>query len=98
VLLRGFGRIHIFPGDDVGGRNKLYEFLGETADARLRRRAPNHGTVASIRRTHLSSLIVSGLVDNGHVESPIARVLPDCDWAARSAAWAVIFSPALSRR
>jgi len=31
VLLRGFGRINIFPGDDVGGRNKLYQFLGETA-------------------------------------------------------------------
>ncbi|HYL58106.1 MAG TPA: hypothetical protein VEU51_04500 [Candidatus Acidoferrales bacterium] len=27
VLLRGFGRIHIFPGDDVGGRNKLLELL-----------------------------------------------------------------------
>ena len=31
VLLRGFGRVNIFPGDDVGGRNKLYQFLGETA-------------------------------------------------------------------
>jgi DNA-3-methyladenine glycosylase II len=30
VLLRGFGRIHIFPGDDVGGRNKLLELLGRS--------------------------------------------------------------------
>jgi DNA-3-methyladenine glycosylase II len=28
VMLRGFGRIDIFPGDDVGGRNKLYEWFG----------------------------------------------------------------------
>ncbi|MGH7923992.1 MAG: DNA-3-methyladenine glycosylase family protein [Candidatus Binatus sp.] len=28
VMLRGFGRINIFPGDDVGGRNKLFEWLG----------------------------------------------------------------------
>lgn len=28
VLLRGFGRYRIFPGDDVGGRNRLGEWLG----------------------------------------------------------------------
>ncbi len=28
VLLRGFGRYRIFPGDDVGGRNRLTEWLG----------------------------------------------------------------------
>jgi DNA-3-methyladenine glycosylase II len=28
VMLRGFGRINIFPGDDVGGRKKLFEWLG----------------------------------------------------------------------
>ena len=28
AMLRGFGRINIFPGDDVGARNKLYEWLG----------------------------------------------------------------------
>lgn len=28
VLLRGAGRFHIFPGDDVGGRNGLRAFLG----------------------------------------------------------------------
>lgn len=27
VLLRGLGRIHIFPGDDVGARNKLQRLL-----------------------------------------------------------------------
>jgi DNA-3-methyladenine glycosylase II len=28
VMLRGLGRLHIFPGDDVGARNKLKAFLG----------------------------------------------------------------------
>jgi DNA-3-methyladenine glycosylase II len=27
VLLRGLGRVHVFPGDDVGARNKLERFL-----------------------------------------------------------------------
>ncbi|MGH2864731.1 MAG: DNA-3-methyladenine glycosylase family protein [Solirubrobacteraceae bacterium] len=27
VMLRGLGRLHIFPGDDVGARNKLERFL-----------------------------------------------------------------------
>jgi DNA-3-methyladenine glycosylase II len=28
VLLRGLGRIHVFPGDDVGARNNLRSWLG----------------------------------------------------------------------
>jgi DNA-3-methyladenine glycosylase II len=28
VLLRGFGRLHVFPGDDVGARNNLHRWLG----------------------------------------------------------------------
>ncbi|MCX6021297.1 MAG: DNA-3-methyladenine glycosylase 2 family protein, partial [Chloroflexi bacterium] len=28
VLLRGLGRLHIFPGDDVGARNNLVRWLG----------------------------------------------------------------------
>lgn len=27
VLLRGLGRLHVFPGDDVGARNKLRRFF-----------------------------------------------------------------------
>jgi DNA-3-methyladenine glycosylase II len=27
VLLRGLGRIHVFPGDDVGARNNLQKWL-----------------------------------------------------------------------
>jgi len=27
VMLRGLGRLHVFPGDDVGARNKLRSLL-----------------------------------------------------------------------
>jgi DNA-3-methyladenine glycosylase II len=30
VLLRGLGRTHIFPGDDLGARNNLERLLGLT--------------------------------------------------------------------
>ena len=29
VLLRGLGRTHVFPGDDVGARNNLQRWLGD---------------------------------------------------------------------
>jgi DNA-3-methyladenine glycosylase II len=67
VLLRGFGRINIFPGDDVGARNKLYEWLGETG-------APDYdGVRRIIDRWHpyggliYLHLLVNGLADDGHV-------------------------------
>jgi DNA-3-methyladenine glycosylase II len=28
VMLRGFGRVNVFPGDDVGARNKLARWMG----------------------------------------------------------------------
>ncbi len=30
ALLRGLGRLHLFPGDDVGARNRLQEWLGRS--------------------------------------------------------------------
>ena len=38
VSLRGFGRLHVFPGDDVGAQNKLQRYLGL-------RKPPNYKTV-----------------------------------------------------
>ena len=38
VLLRGLGRLHVFPGDDVGAQNRIQEYLGL-------RKAPNYETV-----------------------------------------------------
>jgi DNA-3-methyladenine glycosylase II len=28
ALLRGLGRLHVFPGDDIGARNNLQRWLG----------------------------------------------------------------------
>ena len=52
VLLRGLGRLHIFPGDDVGAHNKLRRLLDRNA-ARLRGRTRHGGALASLRRTCL---------------------------------------------
>jgi DNA-3-methyladenine glycosylase II len=67
VMLRGFGRINIFPGDDVGGRNKLFEWLGASD-------APTYDGVGKmLARWHpyggliYLHLIVNGVVDGGYV-------------------------------
>jgi DNA-3-methyladenine glycosylase II len=67
VMLRGFGRINIFPGDDVGGRNKLFEWLG-MGDA------PTYDSVGrTLERWHpyggliYLHLIVNAVADAGHV-------------------------------
>src|SRR5260370_26202017 len=67
VMLRGFGRINIFPGDDVGGRNKLFEWLG-AGDA------PTYDGVGKmLARWHpyggliYLHLIVNAVADAGHV-------------------------------
>jgi DNA-3-methyladenine glycosylase II len=67
VMLRSFGRINIFPGDDVGGRNKLFEWLGASD-------APTYDGVGKmLERWHpyggliYLHLIVNAVVDGGHV-------------------------------
>ena len=67
VMLRGFGRINIFPGDDVGGRNKLFEWLGASD-------APTYDGVGKmLERWHpyggliYLHLIVNAVVDGGLV-------------------------------
>ena len=67
VMLRGFGRINIFPGDDVGARNRLFEWLGVTD-------APTYdGVGRMLKRWHpyggliYLHLIVNSVVDGGHV-------------------------------
>jgi DNA-3-methyladenine glycosylase II len=71
VMLRSFGRINIFPGDDVGGRKKLFEWLG-SSDAptydgvgkMLERWRPYGGLI-------YLHLIVNAVADAGHVEAGI---------------------------
>lgn len=67
VMLRGLGRLHIFPGDDVGARNKLEAFLGleesldyEGVESVVSRWAPYGGLVYF--HLLLDSLSRSGLV------------------------------------
>lgn len=67
VMLRGFGRINIFPGDDVGGRNKLFEWLGmgdaptyDSVGRMLERWHPYGGLI-------YLHLIVNAVADTGHV-------------------------------
>ena len=67
VMLRGFGRINIFPGDDVGGRNKLFEWLG-TGD-----KPTYDGVGRMLARWHpyggliYLHLIVNAVADAGHI-------------------------------
>jgi DNA-3-methyladenine glycosylase II len=71
VMLRSFGRINIFPGDDVGGRKKLFEWLG-SSDAptydgvgkMLERWRPYGGLI-------YLHLLVNAVADAGHVEAGI---------------------------
>src|SRR5208282_1130021 len=72
VMLRGFGRINIFPGDDVGGRNKLFEWLeveGEPSYDGVRRALQRWHPYAGLIYLHL---IVNGLADDGHFAQSVA--------------------------
>jgi DNA-3-methyladenine glycosylase II len=67
VMLRGFGRINIFPGDDVGGRNKLFQWLGaigaptyDGVAAMLERWRPYGGLI-------YLHLIVNAVADAGYL-------------------------------
>jgi DNA-3-methyladenine glycosylase II len=67
VMLRGLGRLHVFPGDDVGARNKLKAFLGldeqldyERVEMVVSRWAPYAGLVYF--HLLLDSLTRAGLV------------------------------------
>jgi len=52
VLLRGLGRLHVFPGDDVGARNKLKRFF-DIEQPGLRRDRAAARAVAPLRGNHL---------------------------------------------
>jgi DNA-3-methyladenine glycosylase II len=67
ALLRGLGRIDIYPGDDVGARNKLRRFLGLDHD-------PDYAEIAELLRPWQPCagmlyfhLLLRGLADNGEL-------------------------------
>ena len=68
VLLRGLGRLHIFPGDDVGAHNKLRHLFGidvpldhQAVQRLVARWHPYAGVV--FFHLLLDSLFRAGLVD-----------------------------------
>lgn len=68
VLLRGLGRLNVFPGDDVGGQNNLRRWLGvdERPDyAGVQRLLGAWHEYAGLLYLYL---LIHGLAEKGHVE------------------------------
>lgn len=73
VLLRSLGRISVFPGDDVGARNRLAQWLG-------RDQSMNYEAVRSaVRRWHpycglvYFHLLLNGLAESGAISLELGR-------------------------
>jgi DNA-3-methyladenine glycosylase II len=67
VLLRGLGRTHVFPGDDVGARNNLRRWLhlNEPLDYEMVRRVlSRYGDYSGLVYFHL---LLDRLADAGHL-------------------------------
>ncbi len=67
VLLRGLGRLHVFPGDDVGARNNLLRWLGLTGPLNydgLRRAVTPWSAYGGLVYFHL---LLDRLVEAGYV-------------------------------
>jgi DNA-3-methyladenine glycosylase II len=79
VLLRGLGRLHVFPGDDVGAQKRLARWLGRPRPldyAGVRRAVERWQPYAGLVYFHL---LLDGLSQAGTLEStsePESRVLP----------------------
>jgi DNA-3-methyladenine glycosylase II len=79
VLLRGLGRLHMFPGDDVGAQKRLARWLGRPRPldyAGVRRAVERWQPYAGLVYFHL---LLDGLSHAGALEStsePASRVFP----------------------
>jgi DNA-3-methyladenine glycosylase II len=65
VLLRGFGRLHVFPGDDVGAQKRLARWLGRSSPldyAGVHRAVANWSPYAGLVYFHL---LLDGLSQAG---------------------------------
>ncbi|HYB20908.1 MAG TPA: DNA-3-methyladenine glycosylase 2 family protein, partial [Thermodesulfobacteriota bacterium] len=74
ALLRGLGRVHIFPGDDVGVRNRLQSWLEvpkpldyEGVDQILRQWKPYGGRIYFL-------LLLNGLEEAGYLQVAECRI------------------------
>lgn len=69
VMLRGLGRLHVFPGDDVGAQNSLARWLGRSAPldySGVRRAVAPWQPYAGLVYFHL---LLDGLSNAGVLES-----------------------------
>ena len=79
VLLRGVGRLHVFPGDDVGAQKRLARWLGRSRPldyAGVRRAVQRWQPYAGLVYFHL---LLDGLSKAGSLETrsePASTVLP----------------------
>jgi DNA-3-methyladenine glycosylase II len=77
VLLRGLGRLHVFPGDDVGAQKRLARWLGRSRPldyAGVRRAVERWQPYAGLVYFHL---LLDGLSEAGALESRSASMAPD---------------------
>src|SRR5581483_11175823 len=69
VMLRGLGRLHVFPGDDVGAQKRLARWLGRSAPldyAGVRKAVAPWRPYAGLVYFHL---LLDGLSNAGVLES-----------------------------
>jgi DNA-3-methyladenine glycosylase II len=69
VLLRGCGRLHVFPGDDVGAQKRLARWLGRPRPldyAGVGRAVSRWQPYAGLVYFHL---LLAGLSDSGALDS-----------------------------
>jgi DNA-3-methyladenine glycosylase II len=69
VLLRGLGRLHVFPGDDVGAQKRLGRWLGRSRHmeyADVHRAVKRWAPYAGLGYFHL---LLDGLSQSGALES-----------------------------
>jgi DNA-3-methyladenine glycosylase II len=78
VLLRGLGRLHVFPGDDVGAHNKLRRLFDIDTDLdydAVKRLVGRWHPYAGVVYFHLllDSLSASGVVEPAQLASPVGK-------------------------
>jgi len=73
VLLRGFGRLHVFPGDDVGAQKRFAQWLGRSRPldyVGVGRAVARWQPYAGLVYFHL---LLDGLSEAGALESAVSR-------------------------
>ena len=67
ILLRGLGRVHVFPGDDVGARNNLQRWLQLRKPLDYEGVRPCSGPLGRLRGLVYFHLLLDRLAEAGHL-------------------------------